>query len=79
MLLRSEERRVGKSQKIAKEEAARQAWVKMGWGPRKSFSVLEVVITSANIYTQMLEYFILYVFLRSHSFLTVPLAWGSDS
>lgn len=26
-------RGVGKSQKIAKEEAARQAWVTMGWGP----------------------------------------------
>lgn len=51
-------RGVGKSQKIAKEEAARQAWVKMGWGPRKSLSVLEVVVTWANIYTQMLEYFI---------------------
>ncbi|TFK41809.1 ribonuclease III domain-containing protein [Crucibulum laeve] len=24
---------IGKSQKIAKEEAARQAWVSMGWGP----------------------------------------------
>jgi ribonuclease-3 len=23
---------VGKSQKIAKEDAARQAWVAMGWG-----------------------------------------------
>jgi len=23
----------GKSQKIAKEEAARQAWAAMGWGP----------------------------------------------
>jgi len=26
-------RGVGKSQKIAKEEAARQAWASMGWGP----------------------------------------------
>ena len=24
---------VGKSQKLAKEEAARQAWAAMGWGP----------------------------------------------
>lgn len=31
-------RGIGKSQKIAKEEAARQAFASMGWGPRKSFN-----------------------------------------